>query len=593
MPALDFNAPHGPVLVFFAAAVAVCVTPWIAERGRVPGLIGLLVGGYVIGPYGLGVIEAHDTILPALGQLGLLYLMFLAGAELDFDVISEHRRPAIVFSLLTFGAPLIAGYTLGTLLDYGIATSLLLGSLWASHTLLAYPIVRNAGLAAHPAVAATVGATVVTDTLSLVVLAAVAGSAAGSVSGSDLAAQIIVGLVVLCAWCAIALPRIGAFFFARIAHEPALRYAFILAALLSAGVLAEVVGIEAIVGAFFAGLGLNRLLPNAGPLFHRLEFFGNAILIPLFLVSVGLIINPAVMVEPETLGLAAGFSAAVLIGKGIAAAACRFLFRYTWPEVGVVFSLSVAQAAATLAATFVGFRVGLLGESAVNAVLIVILVTVVLSSVSAQYFVGRVRPVVEDASKVGRRVLLVIDGTSPLLSAVHLARRLAAADGGVVIPLIVSVDGSDPPASARLEELTAALDAHGLDCEVIRRHGRAWSDVVGDTALVEQATAVVTMAASTSELDASLHMLLDASQIPVFAVLSGRRIERVQLSAYRAELRPPHTETIATVQSRLTRAGIEVQPDALDLLVVHIKAMAPTCRLALPCSHAPGRRARQ
>ena len=264
-----------------------------------------------------------------MGHIGLLYLMFLAGVELDLAVLQRYRNKAVAFALLTFAFPLAAGFGAATALGYGTAASLLVGSLVASHTLVTYPTVRSHGLGGNGAVATAVGATVLTDTLALLVLAAVAGSATGESSGAELALQMGLGLAALVFWCFLVLPLVGRAFFSGIGQERTLRFVFLLAALLSGAVVAEVFEIEGLVGAFFAGLGLNQLVPNRSPLMERTEFFGSALLVPLFLISVGLIIDPAVVADPETLGVAAALIAACLGGKALAAALTRPLLGFT------------------------------------------------------------------------------------------------------------------------------------------------------------------------------------------------------------------------------------------------------------------------
>jgi Kef-type K+ transport system membrane component KefB len=370
------------VWVFLVVFVVLIIGPAVMERAKLPGLIGLLVGGYAIGPNGLAFVSSANSTVPDLGTLGLLYLMFMAGVELDLTLLVRSKRPTAIFTVLTFGAPMLLGYLVGQALDYSTPASLLLGSLFASHTLITYPIIRRSGLSGDRATAAAVGATVGCDTMALVVLAAVAGSASGDASGAELLFQIVIGLVILVSVCMVVLPRAGRLVFATLGTEPAVRYTFAVASFLGAGVLAEMVGIEHIVGAFFAGLALNRLVPNEGPLMHRVEFFGSTVFIPVFLVSVGLIMDPQVMIEPQTLALAGLFCLACLGGKAVAALAAKPVLGFTWPQAGVLFVLTAPQAAATLAATMVGFDLGLFGTRVVNAVLVVILVSVVLASPS-------------------------------------------------------------------------------------------------------------------------------------------------------------------------------------------------------------------
>jgi len=341
---VDISSPKGPPWEFLVVFATLLLGPVLFKRAGVPGIIGLLLGGYVIGPHGVGLIGSGNDTLPNLGQLGLLYLMFLAGVELDLNLLRKHRRSTVVFGLLTFALPLTFGVLVGVGLGWETAAAILLGSLLASHTLITYTTVRDAGLAADPAVATVVGSTVLTDTLALVVLAGVAGSVGGEHSGAEVAAQIAVGLIVLVTYSLLVLPLLAGWAFRLLGAERSVRYVIAITAFLSAATVAELFGIEGIVGAFFAGLALNRLVPNEGQLMDRIEFFGGAVFIPVFLVSVGLILNPAVMVESKTLELAGLLIVACIGGKILAALISARLLDFSRPQATLLFSLSSAQA---------------------------------------------------------------------------------------------------------------------------------------------------------------------------------------------------------------------------------------------------------
>ena len=279
--------------------VVVIIGPPLLRRARLPGIIGLLLGGFLIGPHGLDLIGAGNTTVPELGQLGLLYLMFVAGVELDLALLRVHRRAVIAFGLITFAIPMTLGTVIGFSQHWERPAALLLGSLLTSHTLLVYPTVRDAGLSTHAAVATAVGATVLTDTASLVVLAAVSGSQLdGGSAGNDRPTD-----------------RIGP---RRSDHlYPGRPSAGGSAGLPAAGYRPRrplpardrlVPGRRHARGqlrhrrhrrAFFAGLGMNRLVPNEGPLMDRIDFFGAAVFIPIFLVTVGMLLGPRVMFEAE------------------------------------------------------------------------------------------------------------------------------------------------------------------------------------------------------------------------------------------------------------------------------------------------------
>ncbi len=467
---VDVSSPKGAPWEFLVLFATLLLGPVILRRARVPGIIGLLLGGYVIGPNGLGLIGSGNSTLPDLGQLGLLYLMFVAGVELDLNLLRRYRRSAVVFGLLTFAFPMTCGTIVGLVLGWEADAAILLGSLLASHTLITYPTVRDAGLASDPAVATVVGSTVLTDTLTLVVLAGVAGSVGEGRSAPEVAVQVGVGLAVLIAFSLIVLPRLAEWAFKWLSAERSVRYVVAITAFLSAATVAELFGIEGIVGAFFAGLALNRLVPNEGLLMDRIAFFGGAVFIPVFLVSVGLILDPSVMFELKTLELAGLFLLACMGGKAAAAALSSRLLGFSRPQAGLLFSLSVAQAAATLAATVVGFQLGLFDSSVVNAVLVVIFVSVVVSTVVAGRSSRRLHAGDHGPRPLGTRVVVGVGDPDTAHGALSIAVRIARADGGVVHPVLVL--GETAPivhkhARDRLERVVAAAGVDGLPTTIV------------------------------------------------------------------------------------------------------------------------------
>ncbi|HEY7437923.1 MAG TPA: cation:proton antiporter [Acidimicrobiia bacterium] len=463
---VHLEAPKGPAFPFLVLFVVIVAGPMIIEKFRFPGIIGLLLGGLLIGPHGLGLVGGGNTTVPDLGQVGLLYLMFVAGLELDLRMVKAHRRATAVYSTMTFLLPMTFGTLAGFAVGFGPSAALLLGSLLASHTLVVYPMIREMGKGDDPAVATGVGATVVTDTLTLIVLAVISGITVGNSGGFEIASQVIVGLIALVAGCFLLLPVFARFFLGRFGTARPSRYVFALVAMLAAASLAEVFGIEGIVGAFFAGLALNRLVPNEGDLMERIEFFGGAVFIPVFLVSVGLIIDPSVMKDPETLRLAAIFIVACFGGKALAALLTRPFLGYRWPEVGVLFSLTIPQAAATLAATIVGFDIGLFSTKVVNAVLVLIVVSLILSALITPVFTRRLAVRETSTGQLGRRVLLVLGGETQLRRGVaELAQRLARSDDGIVLPVVVAGENERTDESS-WRQIEAMLVLLGIDRSV-------------------------------------------------------------------------------------------------------------------------------
>src|SRR5262245_54929199 len=453
--------PHGSVFEFFLLFGVILLGPIVFTRFGLPGLIGLVLGGFAIGSHGLGLIDAGNHTIPELGHLGLLYLMFVAGLELALQVLRAYRRAAVALGLLAFALPFAASVGVGYALGWSFAATCLLGALASSHTLITYPTLRDAGVGGNPAVASAVGATVLTDTLALIVLALVSGSETGSGSPEAIVGEIAVGLFVLVVVGLLALPRLVELGLRRWGSDRVARYLVVIVALLFMAMLSEVFGIEGIVGAFFAGLALNPLVPNEGPSMERIEFFGAAVFVPVFLVSIGLLLDPSVMFTGDTLGLAALICAAALGGKLIACWLAGALLGFDRPERAAMYVLTAPQAAATLAVTLIGFEIGLFGTTVVNAVLVLILVSIVLSALLAEQVVDWLPARAADRSRLGSNVVIVTPSGGPSDAAVHAAALLARPDGGrngIVIARAI-----DEP----------ALDAHGLRAleQRVQRHG--------------------------------------------------------------------------------------------------------------------------
>jgi Kef-type K+ transport system membrane component KefB len=378
--AVDFP-PESAEWTFFVAAVVLLVGPVLAERLRVPGLVGIVLGGTIAGPYVLDWVQ-REGVVESLGSLGLLFLMFIAGLEIDLDEFQRNRKPALSFGALTFSIPFVLGLLLALAFDYSFSTAALYGSLWASHTLVSYPIVQERRLTRQRAVGMAAGGTVITDTFALFVLAVVVGSVGSDSRPGIILVELLLGLVVLVVYCAYLLPRIGRWSLARLGSGRVPSFLFLLAALTSAALVADRVGLEGIVGAFFAGLALNRLVTSSHvEAKESFEFVGAALLVPFFLLSTGMLLDPTQFTNLRVLALAAASLGIVLVGKALASFLSGRLNDFGMTEVRLVFGLTVAQAAATLAAVTIGTEVGIFKEDLLSASLVVVLVTVLVSSV--------------------------------------------------------------------------------------------------------------------------------------------------------------------------------------------------------------------
>jgi Kef-type K+ transport system membrane component KefB/nucleotide-binding universal stress UspA family protein len=370
-----------PVLIFGLAMVIFLVAPLVLKRYRLPGIIGIILIGAAIGPNGLHLLERGETI-QLLGEVGLIYLMFIAGLEINLNQFIEYKDRSIVFGLFSFLIPQAIGTVVGIyVLDLTIAAALLFAAVFSSHTLLAYPIVNRLGIAKNEAMTATIGGTILTDTLALLVLAVVVASVGGALDAAFWT-QLAVGLTVFFVGVWLAVPRLGQWFFQQHDEESYFEFLFVMAVLFICAFLAELVGVEHIIGAFLAGLALNRLVPETGPLMNRIEFVGNALFIPFFLLSVGMLVDAGVLLEgADTLLIAGSLIVMVLATKFAASWATGQVYGYGRDEVIGMFGLSVGQAAAALAIVQIGFDAGIPGfdQHMINGVVLMILVVSLIS----------------------------------------------------------------------------------------------------------------------------------------------------------------------------------------------------------------------
>lgn len=354
---VDFSLPlKNPVLLFAMILFIILFAPLILNKLRIPHLIGLIIAGAVIGPNGFNLMERDMSII-LFGTVGLLYIMFLAGLEIDLADFKKNSKKSLVFGLLTFLIPMGIGIAAGVyVLEFSIPTSVLLASMFASHTLIAYPILGKFGVAKNRAVTITIGGTMITDTLALLVLAVIAGMQTGEIN-QEFWIRLGVSVVVFALVVMILFPIIGRWFFKRF-DDNISQYIFVLGMVFLGSFLAELAGIEAIIGAFLAGLAMNRLIPHTSPLMNRIEFVGNALFIPFFLIGVGMLINyEAFIKDTETLIVAGVMTFVALFSKYLAAFFTQKIFKYTIDERRLIFGLSSAQAAATLAAVLVGYNI--------------------------------------------------------------------------------------------------------------------------------------------------------------------------------------------------------------------------------------------
>ncbi|MEN3322951.1 cation:proton antiporter [Mariniflexile soesokkakense] len=392
---LDNSLPFtNPVLKFLIILIIILLAPILLNKLKIPHILGLIVAGAVIGPNGFNLLLRDSSIILS-GTAGLLYIMFLAGLEIDMNEFKKNKFKSLLFGLFTFSIPMTFGILVGVfILKFSVLTSVLLASMFASHTLIAYPILGKFGITKNRSVNLVVGGTMITDTLALLVLAIIVGMTKGT-TNSEFWIQLFISVIVFGFVVLHIFPIIGRWFFKR-CHDHISQYIFVLVILFLGAFLAEVAGVEAIIGALLSGFALNRLIPPTSPLMNRIEFVGNAIFIPFFLIGVGMLIDyRAFFTDFETILVAIVMTIAVTLAKFIAAWATQKSFKFSVDERRIIFGLSIAHAAVTLATVSVGYNIiigetatgepiRLLGESILNGTIIMILVTCTISTFVVQ-----------------------------------------------------------------------------------------------------------------------------------------------------------------------------------------------------------------
>jgi len=424
-----------PLLKFLIELIIILCIPLLLNKIKVPHLLGLIIAGAVIGPNGFNVL-ARDSSVVVTGTTGLLYIMFLAGLEIDMGDFKKNKWKSITFSIYTFIVPFVLGLIGGYyVLHFSVLTTVLFASLFSSHTLIVYPMISKLGIAKKLAVNITVGGTMITDVLSLVVLAVVVGMSQGEV-GTSFWVKLSVSMLVFALIVLLVFPIIARWFFKNV-EDKISQYIFVIVMIYLAALLAELAGIEAIIGAFFAGLALNRLIPHTSSLMNRVEFVGNAIFIPFFLISVGMLIDFNAFIQSwETLGVASVMLIASIGGKYAAAILTKKTFSLTNDEGTLIFGMSAASAAATLASVMVGYNiilfeneagepVRLLNEHVLNGSILLILVSCTISSFVSMASAQRIadsdnEETVAGTSHENEKVLLALNHENTVEKIVNL-----------------------------------------------------------------------------------------------------------------------------------------------------------------------------
>ncbi len=451
--------PTSPIMAFTVLLLVTLIIPPIFERLRLPGLVGLLAAGVILGPSVLGLLNPAGEIETLLSDIGKIYLMFVAGLEIDLKDFKRTRNRSLGFGFATFAVPMVAGILLSRGFGFGWIAAVLIGSLLASHTLLAYPIVMRLGITKEPAISATVGATIFTDIGALLVLAMCVSAQAGEFSAQSVVVQLLL-LGVFAATVLVGIDWAGKEYFRRNGDREGNQFLFVLAAVFLAAVGSQLINVDKIVGAFLAGLAVNDVVGN-GPVKEKVEFVGGVLFIPFFFVCMGLLLDLQVFMESMTSNLAftLALTGTLILSKFLAALATKPFHRYSWTQILTMWSLSMPQVAATLAAALVGLQQQIISGLEFNAVIVMMLVTSVIGPLLTARYAGRLvatklpraeptslwfdygaSPESRSDTTITGPFTVVVPIYNPVTQRylIEMAALLASHEGGYVIPVTVA-----------------------------------------------------------------------------------------------------------------------------------------------------------
>ncbi|MEA5462622.1 cation:proton antiporter [Leptothoe sp. PORK10 BA2] len=470
---------ENPIVSFTILLLASLIVPPLAERLRLPGLVGLLLAGTLLGPSGLQLLKPDTETVKLLSDIGKVYLMFVAGLEIDMTAFRRTRNRSLTFGMTTFAVPLITGTILGLQFDMGWNSSILIGSLLASHTLLAYPLIQRLGVVRNEGVTVTVGATIFTDIGALLVLAICISIHQGEFTWFSLPLQLL-ALAIYSTLVLWGLDRLGKEYFRRTGNDEGNQFLFILLALFVSSVGAQVIHIENIVGAFLAGLAVNDVL-GRGAVKEKVEFVGGVLFIPFFFIGMGLLIDIPTFFQTlvQSPLLVMAIVSGLILSKFIAAWCVKLIYHYSWPETLTMWSLSLPQVAATLAAALVGYQAGLLSEAVFNSVIVLMLVTSTLGPVITRHYASQLstpdddlplsasepllqshQEALEETISSGLNILLPIRNPVTEPDLVDIASRLAQQYQGQLLPLAIAQPShslNDPEFNTTLEQARQRL----------------------------------------------------------------------------------------------------------------------------------------
>ncbi|MBH8563620.1 cation:proton antiporter [Nostoc sp. CENA67] len=602
-----------PIVPFAILLVVILVIPILFERLRLPGLVGLVFSGIVLGPSGWNLFHTQSPMISLLSDIGLIYLMFVAGLEVDLERFQQRKKRSLGFASFTFIVPLTTGILVGRFFGFGWNTSILIGSLLGSYTLLAYPIINRLGVVNNEAVTITIGATLFTDIGALLILAV-------CVAASHIGAFSLVKLITLLSWLTlysivilVGFDWAGKEFFRRSGDDEGNKFLFVLLAVFLAALGAQFIGIEKIVGAFLAGLAVNEAV-GEGPVKEKVVFIGSVLFIPIFFVDLGLLIDVPTFVQSiGVLKLTLFIVVGLLASKLIAALLAKLIYRYNWQEMLTMWSLSIPQVGTTLAATLVGYRAELLPLEVFNSIIVLMLVTSTLGPlITSQIAVALPTSVVAQTASLTLSeqklkttpsdfsIVVSVNNPQTQQYLVEMAALLARQANGRIIPLAIAtaVAHMDAPqlevSMQRSERLLAKATVLsrklGIQAEPLLRIDDAFAPGISRAAREQKASLIVMGWGKRTGLRARLFgnvidSVLWASHCPVAVtrlVESPKKIQRilvpvenlttstlqpVQLAQMLAEANQAQVTVLNVCDRRTSSSKIAAKRSQLALLV--------------------------
>ncbi|MCD6066425.1 MAG: cation:proton antiporter [Bacteroidetes bacterium] len=469
-----------PVLILSVVLLIILFAPLVFKRFKIPGIIGLILAGVIIGPNTFHLID-KTTSFELFSKTGLLYIMFLAGLEIDMQEFRQNRSKSMVFGALTFFIPIIIGFLVCTyIFHFQFWAAVLLASMFSTHTLLSYPIVSSMGVVKNRAVQLTFGGTIITDTAVLILLGIIT-----NVVENELSPMFWIKTIVLLAALVVGtlyiLPIVTRWFFRNLEGQGSSQYIYVLAVVFLAAFSAEVSGVEPIIGAFLAGLALNRVIPHNSVLMNRVVFIGNTLFIPFFLISAGMLVDIRLFFTGTGALIFAGIlSFVALLTKYLAAKLTGIFYKFSKAETRIIFGLSASHAAATLAVIKVGFDIGLFDKNVINGTIILILITCLVSSFVTERAARELAITEKDkedtkTEKRPERILVPITNPDSISRLIELALLIKnQRSNEAIFPLSIVDDDTDADmhwnnSKRTLENIVEQVAAVDKKVEILRK----------------------------------------------------------------------------------------------------------------------------